>query len=37
MRGLLVYLTRYQKDSSPARKQAVKEELDTFMAERGIL
>ena len=37
MRGLLVYFTRYQKDSSPARKQAVKEELDTFMAERGIL
>lgn len=34
MRGLLVYFTRYQKDTTEAQKAAVKEELDTFMTER---
>lgn len=33
MRGLLVYFTRYQKEGSELAKAAVKEELDTFMAE----
>ncbi len=37
MRGLLVYLTRYQKDGSEAAKQAVKENLENFMIERGIV
>lgn len=36
MRGLLVYLTRYQQDGSEAAKQAVKEDLESFMADRGI-
>lgn len=36
MRGLLVYLTRYQKDGSEAEKLAVKEALESFMDERGI-
>ncbi len=36
MRGLLVYLTRYQKDGSEAAKLAVKEDLEAFMEERGI-
>ncbi|MEG0805091.1 MAG: putrescine carbamoyltransferase [Lachnospiraceae bacterium] len=34
MRGLLVYFTRYQKDSTEIQKAAAKEELDTFMEER---
>ena len=34
MRGLLVYFTRYQKDTTEAQKAAVKEELESFMAER---
>lgn len=36
MRGILVYLTRYQRDTTEAKKQVVKEELEDFMAERGI-
>lgn len=36
MRGILVYLTRYQKDTTEAKKQVAKEELEAFMAERGI-
>ena len=36
MRGLLVYLTRYQKDTSDAQKLAVREELEQFMCQRGI-
>lgn len=36
MRGLLVYLTRYQKDSTDAQKLAVREELEEFMCQRGI-
>ncbi len=36
MRGLLVYLTRYQKDTSDAQKLAVREELEEFMCQRGI-
>ena len=34
MRGLLVYFTRYQKETSEATKLAAKEELDNFMEER---
>lgn len=34
MRGLLVYFTRYQKDTTETQKLAAKEELDTFMEER---
>ncbi|KRN90546.1 putrescine carbamoyltransferase [Ligilactobacillus ceti] len=37
MRGILVYLTRYKKESLEAEKIAVKEELDMFMAEKGLL
>ncbi|MEG0876108.1 MAG: putrescine carbamoyltransferase [Oscillospiraceae bacterium] len=37
MRGLLVYFTRYQKDASEAEKEAVKLELDAFMAEKGLI
>lgn len=37
MRGLLVYFTRYQRDSSEAEKQAVREELECFMAEKDLL
>ncbi len=37
MRGLLVYFTRYQKDSTELQKAAAKEELEAFMAERGLL
>lgn len=37
MRGLLVYLTRYQKEGSEAAKQAVREALESFMTERGII
>lgn len=37
MRGLLVYLTRYQKDTTDAVKAAVKEELDCFMTEKGLM
>lgn len=34
MRGLLVYLTRYQKEGTELQKAAVKEELESFMADR---
>ncbi len=37
MRGLLVYFTRYQKDSTELQKAAAKEELDAFMASRGLV
>lgn len=37
MRGLLVYFTRYQKDTTAAQKAAVKEELDAFMTEKGMM
>ena len=37
MRGLLVYFTRYQKDTTELQKAAAKEELEAFMAERGLL
>lgn len=38
MRGLLVYLTQYQRANAPteAQKAAAKEQLELFMAERGI-
>ena len=36
MRGLLVYFTRYQKDTTAEAKEAAKVELENFMAERGI-
>ncbi len=36
MRGLLVYLTRYQQDGSQAAQMAVKEDLEAFMVDRGI-
>jgi putrescine carbamoyltransferase len=36
MRGLLVYFTRYQKDGTHAQKQAVREELMSFMEEKGL-
>jgi len=35
MRGLLVYFTRYQKDTTDLQKQCAKERLDAFYAERG--
>lgn len=37
MRGLLVYFTRYQKDTTELQKAAAKEELDAFMTERGLI
>ncbi len=37
MRGLLVYFTRYQQEGSEAAKQAAKEELESFMAEKNLL
>lgn len=37
MRGLLVYFTRYQKDSTELQKAAAKEELESFMTERGLM
>jgi hypothetical protein len=37
LRGLLVYFTRYQKQGSQAAKQAAKEDLDSFMAEKNLL
>ncbi len=37
MRGLLVYFTRYQQDGSEAAQEAVREELEYFMAEKGLL
>ncbi|NLW65611.1 MAG: putrescine carbamoyltransferase [Clostridiales bacterium] len=37
MRGLLVYFTRYQKEGSEAAKQAAKEELEAFMAEKCLM
>lgn len=36
MRGLLVYLTRYKKDTTELQKAAAKEELESFMLSRGI-
>ena len=36
MRGLLVYFTRYQKDTTELQKAAAKEELDAFMTARGL-
>ena len=37
MRGLLVWLTRYQKDQSEVQKLAVREELDSFMLAHGLM
>lgn len=37
MRGLLVYFTRYQQDGSEAAKEASREELESFMAEKGLM
>ena len=37
MRGLLVYLTRYQKPGSELAQAAAREELEAFMCERGIV
>ena len=37
MRGLLVWLTRYQKDQSEVQKLAVREELDSFMLSHGLM
>lgn len=37
MRGLLVYLTRYQTEGSEAAKQAVKEDLEAFMTQKGLM
>lgn len=37
MRGLLVYLTRYQQEGSDAAKLATKEALDCFMLEKGLI
>jgi putrescine carbamoyltransferase len=39
MRGLLVYFTQYQREqaASELRKAAAKEDLDNFMAARGII
>lgn len=37
MRGLLVYFTRYQQDGSEAAKLAAKEELESFMTDRGLM
>jgi putrescine carbamoyltransferase len=36
MRGLLVYFTRYQKQSSEAAREAARLELEQFMAEKGL-
>lgn len=36
MRGLLVYFTRYQKDTTAAQKEAAREELEAFMTEKGL-
>mgnify|MGYP000047089414 CR=1 FL=1 len=38
LRGLLVYLTQYQREAAPTELQiaAAKESLENFMAERGI-
>ncbi len=36
MRGLLVYLTRYQKPGSDFAQAAAQEELECFMCDRGI-
>ena len=36
MRGLLVYFTRYQKEASAAAQKAAKEELESFMYEKGL-
>ncbi len=37
MRGLLVYFTRYQKDTTAAQKEAAREELEAFMTEKGMV
>ena len=39
MRGLLVYFTQYQREqeASELQKAAAKEQLDKFMAQRGLL
>ena len=39
MRGLLVYLTQYQREQEPSelKKAAAKEELENFMAGRGLI
>ncbi len=37
MRGLLVYFTRYQQEGSDFAKQAAKEDLECFMAEKNLL
>lgn len=39
MRGLLVYLTQYQRESAPTelQKAAAKQSLERFMTERGIV
>ena len=37
MRGLLVYFTRYQKDTTELQKAAAKEELEAFMVGRGLV
>ena len=39
MRGLLVYFTQYQREqaASELRKAAAKEQLDKFMAQRGLV
>lgn len=37
MRGLLVYFTRYQQDGSEAAKEASREELESFMVEKGLM
>jgi len=36
MRGLLVYFTRYQKESSEAAREAARQELEQFMTEKGL-
>jgi putrescine carbamoyltransferase len=36
MRGLLVYLTRYQQSGSELEKAAAQEQLELFMAQRGL-
>jgi putrescine carbamoyltransferase len=36
MRGLLVYLTRYQQSGSELEKAAAQEQLECFMAQRGL-
>ena len=37
MRGILVYLTRYQREPGEAQLLAAKEDLEDFMAEKGLL